>query len=106
MDLNVDWKGAKDEILAALKEGAEGLLEGASADVDAFLGDIAQDIIRAKAAGMEVEQEHLEAQVKLLAAIHKIKVAQAANDTLMRVVGTAKRLAMGLLTGGVSGLLG
>lgn len=104
----IDWKEAKNELVSALKEGAEGLLEGAAEDVEAYLADIAQDIVRARVAGKDIEQAHLEAQLDLLAAIHRIKVAKAANDTLMRVVGTAKRLAFGLLGGGsiLGGIVG
>ena len=100
-----DWKSAKAEVLTALKEGTEGLLEGAAEDINDYLADIAQDIIRAKAGGSKVDDEHLEAQLLILAAINKVRIKKTANDTLRRVVSTAQSLAFGFLNAGIGGIL-
>jgi len=98
--LDVDWRSAKTEVIDTLLEGMTDLIQGAAADIDAYVASIGQDMVLASAGGRVLDQEHLEAQLPLLAAIHQVRITQKANETIFKIVGVASRvLTAGLTTG-------
>lgn len=103
----VDWSGMMSEVLDALKTEASDLIEGAESDINAYFTDIARDIVALAPGGPEAarDRKHLEGQLKILAGIHRLKVAQASNRVLLKIVSVARRAAVGAL-GSVTGLLG
>lgn len=96
---DLDWKGYGDAALNLLKDGVGDLLEGAAEDIEMFLGDIARDMVVANASGRKMELQHLEAQIRILAAINKVRAAESFNQTLMGIIGVGQDLVLGLLGG-------
>lgn len=80
------------EVTDILKDTVSDLVEGAADDVNNFLGDIAKDMVRARAANDSVSVAHLEAQINMLAAIHEVELAQATNRVLTKTIAIGKRL--------------
>ena len=93
----VDLDSLKSEIAGILEEAADGLLEGAQADLQAYFHSISTDYVRAMASDPDLRENliaHLNSQVALLGEIHRIRAVNAGWETFSKITNVAIKAAI------------
>lgn len=88
------WSQLRDQLGATLADSLQGLLDGAAADLQAYGNAVASDMVLAMSTGDEREMRHLRAQLKVLAGVHRLRLAQERDDLVWAVVNTAMQAAL------------
>lgn len=92
-----NWTDLRDQLGSALADSFKGLVEGAAADIQAYANAIASDLVLAASTGDERGARHLRAQLKVLAGIHRLRLAEGRDDIIWTVINTAlKAVQIGL----------
>lgn len=101
----VNWHGITGELSQLLRDELSKVVSGAKADLDAFTAQITEDMVRALREGKQGMTQELRGQALALVEIHRLRVANSADDIIERVLGIAMRVAS-LSLGNVTGWLG
>ena len=105
MSNDIDLKAIRDDLAESLVTTLKGVVEGADEDVQLFAVDVASALVTSRARpGSEVEMQHLNAQLRALAAINKIRLVDAQWEVFGKVTTVARGILAGLL-GNLGGLI-
>lgn len=94
-----DWNNALKVLTGSLKDQFKTLVEGAAEDVGAegMAREVAAFIVEGIRSGDKAMLEEAKANVPWLLQNHQLKLKQATNATISKVIGVASDLAFGLL---------
>ncbi len=88
----MDWKLMKMELGALISESIVELVEGAEEDLKTYGLEIANNMIVAIRLGREDLRRELQDQLVMLGEIHRIKVSNAGEAVLNRVIDIGMRI--------------
>lgn len=97
--MNINWRELRDELGDIVTETLEGLAEGAKEDLQVVAKAIANDMLVAVRMGRRDLLDDLIDQGRILAEIHRIRMADAAYDALARIADLAFRVGRAALAG-------
>ena len=100
----IDWRVVTENLTGSLRNNLVGVVEGAAEDIEEYVNDIAIDMTRVLKAGKSELDSELRAQLRLVAELNRIRIANAQSAIFDQIITAALGFVSSLLASAASWL--